>query len=146
MEINKINIKDLETIKQSYADYFNKHEEAEWTKEKVDRRFKQLVERFDYIGLGLYIEEKLIGFALGCYEQFEDILISKLNELFIITEYQSKGYGSKLLKAFETHSKTGGAIRIQLESANDEIHNRFYNKMNGYSDANNNVLKAKSLI
>lgn len=145
MIIEKIELKDLEMIKHKYRQYFNEFEDAKWNVERVDRRFKQLVERYDYIGLGLYIDNELIGFAMGCFEQFEDILISKLNELFISANHQSKGYGTKLLKAFESFSKEGGAVRIQLESANDEQHNHFYNEMNNYSDANNNVLKAKSL-
>jgi len=42
-------------------------------------------------------------------------------------------------------SKKKGAFRIQLESANDETHHRFYNERNNYQDASNNILKSKQL-
>lgn len=145
MDIRGVTLEDLEQIKQDYLNYFNLKEGSEWTKEKIDRRFKQLVERYDYIGLGLYVDHVLVGFALGCYEQFDDMLITKLNELFISSSHQSKGYGTKLLKEYEAYSKRGGAVRIQLESANDKVHRRFYNQMNQFLDASSNVLKAKSL-
>lgn len=145
MEIKAVTLSDLEDIKKDYLEYFNQKENAEWTKDRVNRRFKQLVERYDYLGIGLYLEQDLVGFALGCYEQYDDILVTKLNELFIVSKHQSKGYGTKLLKAYEARAKQGGAVRIQLESANDKAHHRFYNQMNEFLDASNNVLKAKSL-
>lgn len=145
MEIKPIVYTDLLPIVPEYIHYFNTYEEAEWNDERVLRKFKQLVNRFDYMGLGLFVEGTIKGFAVGSLVQFDDGIISLLNELFVSHNMQNKGYGTKLLKAFESYSKEKGAFRIQLESANDDIHHRFYNKQNYYQDANNNILKAKAL-
>lgn len=145
MEIREIDLKDLNNIKQEYMDYFNTYEEAEWTIQKVEKRFHQLVKRYDYVGIGCYDNNKLIGFAVGALSQFDDGIVTLLNELFIIKSYQSKGYGSKLLKEYERISKEKGAFLIQLESANDEIHRRFYNEIHDFKDASNNILKSKLL-
>jgi len=145
MKIKNIENKDLKSIEKEYLHYFNEYEDSEWDIPRVQRKFKQLTDRYDYCGLGLYENDKLIGFAIGVLSQFDDGIIAILNELFIIHEMQSKGYGSKLLKAFEEETKRRGAFRIQLESANDEIHHRFYNEMNEYQDTNNNIIKAKGL-
>lgn len=143
MEIKDVKLMDVLTLKKDYLDYFNEIEGSEWTLDKVERRMKQLVKRFDYIGKGIYLEHKLIGFALGQIEQFDDGLVVRLNELFMIKEEQSKGYGTKLLNEFEQYAKDKGCFLIQLETANDTSHHRFYNEINSYKDANNNILKSK---
>lgn len=145
MHVREINLIDIMTISDDYILYFNKYEESEWTEELVLRKFKQLIERYDYLGIGLYENDKMIGFAVGNLLQFDDGIISMLNELFVIKEYQSKGYGTYLLHEFEKLSKSKFAFRIQLESANDDIHHRFYNKKNEFKNASNNILKSKAL-
>ena len=145
MNIIEIGLTELNEIIEDYIYYFNNYEESEWTNDKVVKKFRQLVNREDYLGLGLYIEDELKGFAVGSLSQFDDGNIVLLNELFISKELQSKGMGSKLLKEFEKLAKDKGAFRIQLESANDEIHRRFYNDMHNFQDANSNLIKAKML-
>lgn len=145
MEIKDIKLEDLMQFKEVYRNYFNTYEDACWTDETVTRKFFQLVNRYDYLGLGLYNDQIMIGFAVGQLIQFDDGLVALLNELFVIKSMQSKGFGSKLLKAFEDLAKNKGAFRIQLESANDHMHHRFYNELNHYLDTNSNILKAKSL-
>lgn len=145
MKIIDIDYDQLIEIRADYMDYFNHEEDATWNEEKLKRRFRQLTERFDYIGLGLYDKDKLLGFCIGALAQFDDGLIALVNEIFIGKNSQSKGYGSKLLKAFEEKAKALGAFRIQLEAANDDIHHRFYNLHHDYKDAKTNVLKSKAL-
>jgi len=145
MYIKDIILKDIIEITKDYIDYFNRFEKSEWDESKVERKFQQLVERFDYVGLGIYLDDKIIGFCVGALSQFDDGLIALLNEIYIIKEKQSKGYGSKLLNSFEEKMFSLGAFRIQLESANDGIHNKFYNEMHDYIDDKNNILKSKNL-
>ena len=145
MDIREIKLSDLDLIIDKYIEYFNNYEDSEWTNEKVQRKFKQLVNREDYLGLGIYKENEMIGFSVGALSQFDDGLICMLNELFMIKDYQSQGFGSKLITEFEKLAKEKGAFRIQLESANDGIHRRFYNEMHKYQDAQNNILKSKAL-
>lgn len=144
MIIKKIGLEDILEISKDYLYYFNQVEGDGWGLESVERRLKQLVVRFDYFGLGIYINDKLIGFAVGNLSQFDDGLVAHLNEIFISRDFQSKGYGSKLLIAFEDQAKKLGAFRIQLEAADDDIHHRFYNDRHNFKDTRSNVIKGKA--
>jgi GNAT superfamily N-acetyltransferase len=145
MITKKINLEDLNHMCASYIEYFNNDENGKWTVKTVIKRFRQLVLREDYFGLGLFDNNQIIGFAVGCLTQFDDGIVALLNEMFISKSYQSKGHGSRLLKAFESEAKALGAFRVQLETADDEIHRRFYNDLNGYLDTTSNVLKGKMI-
>lgn len=145
MEFKSITLEDLHHITKDYIHYFNKYEDSMWNEDTIKRKFKQLCLKEDYYGIGLYDQSQLIGFAVGNLIQFDDGLIAYLSELFIIKEYQNKGLGTKLLQEFERVSKALGAFRIQLESANDDIHHRFYNKQNSYQDATTQIFKSKAL-
>jgi GNAT superfamily N-acetyltransferase len=145
MNIREIYFDDIKEIAKEYLNYFNHFEGADWHEKDVIRRLRQLTERFDYFGLGIYENGKMIGFCVGCLSQFDDGIIALLNEIFIIKSFQSKGYGSKLIKAFEDKAKSLGAFRIQLEAADDNIHRRFYNDYHQYKDTRSNIIKGKAL-
>lgn len=145
MEITKLSIKDIDFIVPSYIEYFNNYEEAQWTKQTVERRLKQLFVREDALGLFMKDNGVFIGFAVGQLMQFDDGLVFELNELFIDYKYQCKGYGSTLLKHIEEYAKDSGAFRIQLTTGQDKRHYNFYNTKHNYFDATNNIQKAKQL-
>jgi len=145
MNIKKINASDIKLIVPSYIEYFNTHEGARWTDQKVERRLLQLIMREDCLGLLMIDKEDFVGFVVGQLIQYEDGLVFDLNELFIADKYQNKGHGSKLLNAIEIEAKAKGAFRIQLTAENDEKHHRFYNDKHGYFDCSNNLFKAKQL-
>ena len=48
------------------------------------------------------------------------------------------------MKELESCVKNEGAMLIQLQSVNDDLHNHFYSKL-GYKDAKNLTLKTKIL-
>ena len=143
--IKEIHLEELNTMIDSYIQYFNQNEMMTWNQETVTKKFRQLVLREDYVGLGLYNKQTLIGFAVGALIQFDDGIIAHLNEIFVDGTYQSKGLGSKLLKSFEDLVKSKGAFRIQLETTKDEIHQRFYNHYHDYLDTNTHLIKGKQL-
>lgn len=145
MKIRSIDLNDLLLIKSEYIKYFNEDEDASWEDATLVRKFMQLTGRYDYLGLGLFNEQQMIGFAVGSLSQFDDGIIAILNEIFIIKTFQSKGLGTKLIKAFEREAKVKGAFRIQLECTNDDIHRHFYNTLNDYKDASNIISKTKAL-
>lgn len=145
MDIKDIGFNEIKEVHKAYMDYFNQYEGSNWCEEDIIRRFRQLTERFDYVGLGIYIDNKMIGFSVGSLSQFDDGIIGLLNEIFIIKDFQSKGYGSMLLRAFEDRVKGLGAFRIQLEAADDDIHHRFYNHYHQYKDTHSNLIKGKTL-
>ncbi len=145
MIIKEITFADIKEIANDYLEYFNNYEGDHWNNDAVIRRLRQLTDRFDYFGLGMYDNTKIIGFCVGCLSQFDDGIIMHLNEIFIGKKYQSHGYGSKLLLAFEEQAKNLGAFRVQLEAVDDDIHHRFYNKYHQYQDTKTNVIKGKSI-
>lgn len=65
-------------------------------------------------------------------------------EIVVTTQLQNKGYGTVFMKQLEDCIKKEGAMLIQLQSVNDDLHNHFYGKL-GYKDASNLVLKTKIL-
>ncbi len=141
----KLTIADIDIISPSYMAYFNDHEGAKWTLANVRRRLGQLIDRVDTLGLIGKDGNDLVGFAVGQLEQFDDGLVFDLNELFVASEYQGKGNGSRLLGNIEELARKEGAFRIQLIAGNDARHRHFYNDMHGYEDAGNNLIKAKAL-
>lgn len=59
-----------------------------------------------------------------------------------MTTYQNRGIGSAFLNELERIVKEKGAACIELQSVNDELHERFYGKAD-YHNAKNFVLKVK---
>ena len=145
MNIETFNIEDIQKVIPMYIDYFNNIEGDKWSKETVNTRLSQMVNRQDYLGLKLVLDKKIIGFALGSFEQFFNGKIFHLAEIFIDYNYQSKGYGKILMKELEKEAKNKGAFKLTLQAFNDEKRNKFYNNI-GYENNNNLVTKSKNLI
>ena len=87
---------------------------------------------------------EVIGFVMGYFEQYDDIQAYDLVEIMIAHEYQEKGIGTQFMGLIEARVKELGGAMIQLQAVNDDMHNRFYGKLN-YQDCNNLVLKSKWL-
>ena len=88
--------------------------------------------------------EDIIGFSIGYFEQFDDLKAYDLIEIVINYKYQNMGYGSKFMIELEKRVKDLGASMVQLQAVNDEMHNKFYDKLE-YKDATNFTLKSKWL-
>lgn len=145
MEIRQFNIQDIENVIPMYIYYFNNIEGDEWTIETTKTRLSQMVNRQDYFGLKVIVDEKIVGFALGNFEQFFDGKVFHLIEIFIDYNYQNKGYGKILMQELEKQVKEEGAFRLTLEAINDEKRNNFYNSI-GYKNCDNIIIKCKNLI
>ena len=87
-------------------------------------------------------ENKAIGFAMGYFKQYDDVVGYTLEEIIIENDEQNKGYGSKLLKAIEELAVKEGAACIELQAVNDKMHSHFYDKA-GYLDSESFVNKVK---
>ena len=87
---------------------------------------------------------KVIGFVMGYFGQYDDIQAYDLVEIVIAHEYQGKGIGTEFMALIEAKVKELGGAMIQLEAVNDDMHNRFYGKL-GYKDCSNLVPKSKWL-
>ena len=82
-----------------------------------------------FYGVGLYDKSELLGFAIGCFKQYDDLLIYDLEEILVFKEYQNKGLGTKLLQELESLVKKQGAKKINLSTTNEEKHQKFYSRL-----------------
>lgn len=135
---------DIAKVIPLYIDYYNKHEGGCWTYETAYKRIHQVWSREDSYCLILEHAQDPIGFAMGYFEQYDDISAYDLIEIVVAAAYQNKGIGANFMAELEKRVKEMGAAIIQLQAVNDEMHEHFYEKLH-YKDAKNFVLKVKGL-
>ncbi|NLD16533.1 MAG: GNAT family N-acetyltransferase [Tissierellia bacterium] len=144
MNLKRLSKKDINEISRLFADYYNNFEDGNWTLEKATKRISQYITINESMCLGLYENQKLIGFVLGYYKTFDDILGYYLEEIVIDGQYQNKGYGSFVIKELEKIVSSDGASIIELSSVNSEKHMHFYKK-SGFYISKNIILMGKFL-
>lgn len=143
-EFRKMNEDDIGKVVPLYIEYYNNNEDAEWTTETTYKRIHQVWSREDSYCLVWENKNDIVAFAIGYFEQYDDCFAYDLVEIVVTTQLQNKGYGSRFMKELESCVKDEGAMLIQLQAVNDDLHNHFYGKL-GYKDASNLVLKTKIL-
>lgn len=143
-EFRRMTEDDIEKIVPLYIEYYNNAEDAEWTTETTYKRIHQVWGREDSYCLVWENKNDIVAFAIGYFEQYDDCFAYDLVEIVVATHLQNKGYGSRFMKELESCVKDEGAMLIQLQAVNDDLHNHFYGKL-GYKDASNLVLKTKIL-
>ena len=135
---------DIEKVVPLYIEYYNNKEDGEWTTETTYKRIHQVWSREDSYCLILENSETVLGFAIGYFEQYDDCFAYDLVEIVVSTKLQNQGVGTKFMNELEKRIKEKGAMLIQLQAVNDDLHNYFYGKL-GYRDATNLTLKTKIL-
>ncbi|MDC7280544.1 MULTISPECIES: GNAT family N-acetyltransferase [Pseudobutyrivibrio] len=125
-----------------YIDYYNNVEESCWTEETAGKRIHQVLTIEDSYSLILRDDDKAVGFVMGYFKQYDDIVGYTLEEIVVSREYQGKGLGSELLAEVEKRVHEKGAFCVELQAVNDEMHEHYYGKA-GYGDAANFVMKNK---
>ncbi len=140
----KMSEEDINNVVPLYIEYYNNKEDAEWTTETTYKRIHQVWSREDSYCLIWENKNGIVAFAIGYFEQYDDCFAYDLIEIVVTTQLQNKGYGTVFMKQLEECVKKEGAMLIQLQSVNDDLHNHFYGKL-GYKDASNLVLKTKIL-
>ena len=110
MEYNfkELTVENLEELIKRYMSYYNS-EDGKWTYDLAKRRLEQIFLTPDFYGIGLYRGSEILGFAIGCFKQFDDIQLFYLEEILVFKEYQNKGFGSIILKELESSVKRLGA-------------------------------------
>ena len=144
MEYRPFTLEDLPRTAKLYVDYYNAYEDGEGTIETTTKRIHQVMTREDAFGLLLEDKGRLLGFAMGYFEQYDDGFAYDLIEIVIAAELQNKGLGTEFMKELEKRVKDKGAMLIQLQAVNDEFHAHFYENL-GYRNVSNFVLKTKML-
>ena len=143
MNIAEMYLNDIENVLELYVDYYNNHEEGCWTKETARKRIHQVLSIEDSYSLIMKTDDgNVIGFAMGYFKQYDDIVGYTLEEIIISAQNQGKGFGSCLLTELERRVKEKGGSCVELQAVNDELHERYYGKA-GYKNAQNFVKKVK---
>ena len=144
MNIREMSLNDIEKVLPLYISYYNKQEESCWTEHTAWKRIHQVLSTEDSLSLIMEENNYVLGFAMGYFKQYDDIVGYTLEEIIISYEHQNKGLGSTLMKELEQRVKVKGAACVELQAVNDEHHERYYGK-NGYKNAKNFVMKVKWL-
>ncbi|MBQ8598291.1 MAG: GNAT family N-acetyltransferase [Lachnospiraceae bacterium] len=143
MNISEMNLNDVDDVLQLYIDYYNKCEDGCWTEQTARKRIQQVLSMMDSFSLIMKNKQGgAVGFVMGYFKQYDDIVGYTLEEIIISAEYQHKGFGSILLKEIETRVKEKGVSCVELQAVNDEMHEKYYGKA-GYKNAVNFVMKVK---
>ncbi len=143
MNIREMNVDDIAKVINLYIKYYNEIENSCWTEKTAFKRIHQVLTMEGSYSLILEDNEnKAIGFAMGYFKQYDDVVGYTLEEIIIEYDEQNKGYGSKLLKAIEELAVKEGAACIELQAVKDKMHSHFYDKA-GYLDSESFVNKVK---
>ena len=127
-EIKELKLQDLDTLINKYIIYYN-DEGGKWTYNLAQLRLEQTFLTPSFYGVGLYEKSELLGFAIGCFKQYDDLLIYHLEEILVFKEYQNKALGTKLLQELESLVKKQGAEKINLSTTNEKKHQKFYSRL-----------------
>jgi len=134
--------RDIERVIDIYLDYYNEKEDCTWTHDSAYKRIHQVWSTEDSFSLVLTEDNTIVGFAMGYFVQYDDIIAYDLIEIVIATMYQHKGLGTLMMLELERRIKERGASLIQITAVNDDLHEQFYNKLD-YQTAKNLILKSK---
>lgn len=75
----------------------------------------------DSTGLGAFVGEKMVGFAL-CHHAYNSLRLAPawiLHDLFVNPEHRRQGIAKALIEAAHTRAKTAGACEVFLSTAHD---------------------------
>lgn len=134
---------DIDLVTPLYIDYYNAQGD-EWTPETVRRRIWQVLGSPDSLCLLALEGDTVVGFAMGRFEQFYDLVAYNLVEIIIAGSYQNRGLGTELMRELERQVKSAGGSLIQLMAVNDDAHDRFYGRL-GYQNTTTLVSKGRFL-
>ena len=135
---------DIHAVIPLYMEHYNTYEGGEWTESTTYKRIHQVWSREDSLCLILEEGGNALGFAMGYFEQYDDLKAYDLVEIVIAHTHQNQGLGTRFMAEIEKRVKELGGAMIQLQAVNDEMHTEFYGKMN-YRNCNNLVLKSNLL-
>ncbi len=142
MLIREMLLKDIPAVLPLYISYYNEQNKSQWNENTAAKRIHQVLSMEDSYSLIAEDGNRVLGFAMGYFKQYDDIIGYTLEEIIIAYKFQNQGIGSILLRELEQQLKEKGASCVELQAVNDDMHERYYGKA-GYRNAKNFVLKIK---
>lgn len=142
MLVREITPEDIPAVLPFYIAYYNGQEGGQWTERTAAKRIHQVLSMEDAYGLLAEDKGAALGFAMGYFKQYDDVIGYTLEEIVVDCRFQNRGIGSMLLRELEQRVKEKGAACVELQAVNDVMHERYYGKA-GYRNAQNFVMKVK---
>lgn len=142
LKVKRLNKKkDFEGITRLFSSVFTKEPWLDdWSDEnKLYKYIKDLTLQANSLSLGLYLDDELIGIALGRVVTFYDGVQYRIDELCIKSEKQNSWYGSKFLDLINDFVKKKKYRYIILNTDRNVYAYNFYLK-NGYQENKTNVM------
>ncbi len=144
MKIQVMNVEDIYKVLDLYINYYNKVEGSCWNEKTAYKRIHQIMSMENSFSLIAQDKTKTLGFVMGYFKQYDDIIGYTLEEIVIDYKFQNRGYGTALVKRLENYVKDMGASCVELKAVNDKMHDNFYGKI-GYQDSSSFIDKVKWL-
>jgi ribosomal protein S18 acetylase RimI-like enzyme len=142
MKFVEMTPQDVGKVVPLYVNYYNNVEGAEWTDAQATKRITQILTMLDGYSIMMLDKTEVVGFAMGFFRQYDDVVGYTLDEIVIKADLQGQGLGTTLLSELERRVKEKGASCVDLQAVFDDMHERYYGK-SGYKNAKNFVLKVK---
>lgn len=108
MEVREMKLSDIKAVLPMYLAYYNDQEDGCWTEESAGKRIHQVLSMEDSYSLILEDGNLVLGFVMGYFKQYDDIVGYTLEEIVIAFEHQNKGIGSALLQEIERQVRERG--------------------------------------
>ena len=136
IKYHRMNNTNIFDVVNEYVNYYNKYENGCWTKDKAYKRIHQIMNMDDSLCYLQYDDDKLVGFVMSYYKEFDDLKALYIEEIVVFKEYQNKGYGKDMMNHIEKEAIDSGVEHIELLSVNDAHHKHFYESLGYYSASN----------
>lgn len=140
-----ITLDNLDDCIKLYQHVFNSHPWNEsWNDESAKERLADLLHTPKFLGYSFYEDGMMIGFIAGNSKRTDNGLTFYIAELCVNNTIQGKGYGTRMLRAFEEELKRREIKSLYLLTAKEGQAQKFYEK-NGYVVNENRIVMKKSL-
>ena len=75
IKYHRMNNTNIFDVVNEYVNYYNNYENGCWTKEKAYKRIHQIMGMDDSLCYLQYDDDKIVGFIMSYYKEFDDLKI-----------------------------------------------------------------------
>ncbi|MBH1940264.1 GNAT family N-acetyltransferase [Mobilitalea sibirica] len=141
----KMENEDLKEYAKLYVGVFNAPPwDDQWTIETAYKRLYDISNTSGFIGYKYVEDGEIKGSIMGNLEQWYEGFHYNLKEMFVATQLQGKGIGSKLLMELEKELKASDVNTVYLFTSKGDLTSHFYSN-NGYEEIQSMVMMGKSI-
>ncbi|MFV0441633.1 MAG: GNAT family N-acetyltransferase [Lachnospirales bacterium] len=149
--LGKIEVVDFEKdhisncIKMFYEVYTKHPFEYDWLKEgEAEKYIKDIYNTPNFLGFTLMKNSFIIGFCFGVHINYFKNNLYKINEIFVKSDMQGKGYGCAFVEEIEHKLKDLDIGFITLDTNLESRSIKFHEK-NGFIKSKKNVTMYKKI-